>query len=366
MDDDLLEGTESVIITLRQPPCLTGSVVTTDCYLVGRPNRAIAYIRDNEAPPNQFPKVAIVSPPNGAVFIAPTDVRLIAAAADADGWVATVEFFAGDTSLGVVTNRHFILDEPPVRLETSGAEVLTDHSVVRPFRLVWSNVPSGKHVLTAVATDNLGYRTRSHPIEILVHESHHRPIVSLVTVDAIAREGTDDTAAFLVRRIGGTNTPLTVHYSIHGTASNGADYEFLPGSVDIPVGRRTARIVVVPLDDNLPERVETVILRLTLPPAGVATYAIGRPARAGAVILDSECQLRTPEGLPDGSMHLKLDVAAGLRFRLESSANLRDWEPEVSAVAKTEAHNYLEVAPGEHPHRFFRIVPEFGELDDEE
>ena len=53
-------------------------------YLAGYPGRDIAYIRDNDAP-NRPPTVAIVSPPDGSVFSAPLDLRLVAAAGDSDG-----------------------------------------------------------------------------------------------------------------------------------------------------------------------------------------------------------------------------------------------------------------------------------------
>lgn len=97
--DALVEGTESVILALLQPPCVLSNAVTPDYYLVGHPGRDIAYIRDNDLP-NRPPTVAIVSPPNGAVFCAPVDVRLVAAAGDPDGWVVAVESFDGDTSIG--------------------------------------------------------------------------------------------------------------------------------------------------------------------------------------------------------------------------------------------------------------------------
>jgi hypothetical protein len=366
IDDLLFEGTESVIVTLVQPPCLTSNVVTADCYLVGRPGRAIAYIRDNESPPNQPPTVAIVSPPNGAMFCAPADVRLVAAASDSDGWVTTVEFFDGDTSLGVVSNSVWIIDADPVRLPDLGVDVITEHSFARPFSMIWSNVPPGKHAITAVATDNEGATTRSRVVEIFVREPHELPVINIATLDAIAREGTDNTATFRVRRIGPTNAPLAAHYSIRGTASNGEDYVLLPGSVTIPAGRRTARIVVTPINDNLNERIETVVLRLTPPPVGSATYVIGRPARAGAIILDNDCELRAPESFPDGSLHLRLGVEAGQRFRVESSTNLADWEAEVSLTAEAEAHSFVEVETREHPHRFFRVVPEFGDMEEDD
>jgi hypothetical protein len=92
--------------------------------------------------------------------------------------------------------------------------------------------------------------------------------------------GGTNTATFVVRRHGITiNTnALIVHYEISGTASNGVDYVALPGSVSIPGGKRTAQIVVAPIDDNRPEGIETVALTLQPSP----DYAVGFPSRAAA------------------------------------------------------------------------------------
>ena len=42
----------------------------------------------------------ITSPPNGSVFRAPVNIPIFTYAADPDGFVTTVEFFAGSNSLG--------------------------------------------------------------------------------------------------------------------------------------------------------------------------------------------------------------------------------------------------------------------------
>ena len=80
-------------------------------------------------------------------------------------------------------------------------------------------------------------------------------------------------AVFVVRRSGPTNGALTVYYRVDGTASNGVDYSELPGMVTIPAGRWVAEIKVVPVDDLLPEPLETVVLRLCVPPATTARVA---------------------------------------------------------------------------------------------
>lgn len=91
---------------------------------------------------NPPPTVTLTNPPNGAVFVAPADLSLLATAADPDGTVARVEFFNGATKLGESTNN--------------------------PFSFLWSGVPAGRYVLTAAATDNLGARTTSAPVDIWV------------------------------------------------------------------------------------------------------------------------------------------------------------------------------------------------------
>jgi Calx-beta domain len=275
-----------------------------------------------------------------------------------------VEFFDGTNSLGVVRNPIAILDTTPVRLPGLDTDVLTENSLTRPFVLAWTNVPPGKHVLTAVATDNAGDSSRSRPITIAVREPGDLPVVRIMATDAVAREGTSNTATFRIRRTGPTNSALTVFYAIRGTASNGVDYVTIPNSLTIPAGRHGARILITPIDDKLPERIETVLLRLTQPPFDPpSTYEIGWPARAGAVILDNDHALLSPEPLA-GALHLRLGVFEGMAFRLESSTDLVNWEEEASAIADEDGVSVVEET-GEQLHRYFRVVPEYGELDDD-
>lgn len=363
LDDHLIERTESVVLTLLQPPCITSNVISAGCYLVGEPDRAIAFIRDNDSPSNRPPTVAIVSPANGARFVAPADVRLVAAAQDPDGWVATVEFFDGTNSLGIVSNNVCILSAPLVWLPDVAEGVLTDRSLLQPFSLVWSNVPPGRHLVTALATDNCGRSARSHFIEVNVLDASDVPVVNIMALDSIAREGATNTATFRVRRVGSTNQPLTVYYSVRGTASNGVDYVAIPSQVTIPAGRHGARIVIQPLDDQLIERVETVILRLTQPPGGPTTYQIGRPAGAAALILDNDRPALCAEVLSDGTPHLSLPAMVGVPYRLEASDDLINWEAVAADTAADATVDYVGDDPSNYPHRFLRVMPEFGDVE---
>src|SRR4030095_11227655 len=91
----------------------------------------------------------------------------------------------------------------------------------------------------------------------------------------------EDPALFVVTRSGGeTNRPLTVHYRVGGTASNGIDYRELPGTVTIPAQALSAEILVQVIDDRLCEGDESVILGL-VPGPSISTFP---PPRDGYVI----------------------------------------------------------------------------------
>lgn len=96
-----------------------------------------------------LPTVTLTSPADGAIFAAPATVNLAATAADADGTVATVEFFNGTTKLGEDTSA--------------------------PYNFTWSGVGAGSYTLTARATDDVGGTATSAASTITVNASANTP-----------------------------------------------------------------------------------------------------------------------------------------------------------------------------------------------
>jgi hypothetical protein len=93
------------------------------------------------------------------------------------------------------------------------------------------------------------------------------PVVDLVASDAVACEFGTNTARFSIVRSGDTNLlPLTLNYTLGGTAVSGLDYAPLPGNITIPAGALATNIVITPLGSNLPTNQATVTL--TLVPSG--------------------------------------------------------------------------------------------------
>lgn len=98
------------------------------------------------------PSVAISGPAANTVFNAPATISVSANAADPDGTVAKVEFFQGSTLVGT--------------------------AISAPYTINWTDVAPGGYVLTARATDNLGFSSISAPVNVIVNAA---PTVSVAS-----------------------------------------------------------------------------------------------------------------------------------------------------------------------------------------
>ena len=343
-------------------------------------------------PTNLPPVVRITSPPNGSVFRAPVNLPLYAYAADPDGSVTAVEFFAGTTDLGA--GRLVTAVPPPLPPGQVQPAILLVAS--NYWELVWTNAPLGTNVaLTAEATDNAGTSTISAPVFISVLPSPPPPtnrpaIVSVVATDPVAIEGTNcwtwpgltnspptwsnwvsasavrlprftncgpKNATFTVFRWGATNNDLNVNYTLGGTASNGVDYVALPDSVTVPAGESRALVNIVPIDDGPPDVNKTVVLTLAPTTNTPVDYLIGLPRRAAAIILDSAGPWPVSGLLPDRCFHLVAPGPDTAWFAIEWSADLFNWQPVCTNQVVNGSIDFVDPeAPGS-PGRFYRAVP---------
>lgn len=100
--------------------------------------------------------------------------------------------------------------------------------------------------------------------------------------------------AFVIQRNGPTTNPLTVNFTLSGTAQNGVDYELVAGSVTLGDLQSTAAIPIVALRDAIREGSETVILTITSNNA----YVVGGTG-SQIVIRDSNATLPFGTVSPD-------------------------------------------------------------------
>jgi hypothetical protein len=164
-------------------------------------------------PGNVPPTVSVTTPANGATFTAPAAISVMANAADADGTVARVEFFAGATSLGT--------------------------STAAPYSVTWQNAPAGQYSVTAVATDSGGASTRSAAVSVTIVASNHDVPLPWLTQD-VGAVGLAGNASF--DATSSTYTVTGAGADIWGPADSFRYvYQTLAGD-----GQIVARVVTVP------------------------------------------------------------------------------------------------------------------------
>lgn len=127
--------------------------------------------------------------------------------------------------------------------------------------------------------------------------------VTVVAADSSAAEAGPDLGSFTISRSGNTTAPLTVYFTLTGTAGNGVDYALLDTTATIPTGASSINVVVTPIADAEAETTETVILTLSAAPGN--TYAVGSPSSATVYIADSDAPENTvvwvDDALPTGA-----------------------------------------------------------------
>ncbi len=305
--DRLVEGDESVVLSLvrlfplppiiSDPPIVlngadTEPVTARGSYLIGEKAGAKLVIHDRTSVENSPPKVAIVKPLPGASSLAPATFLIEVQTADADGYVPWVEFFASGKKIGD-SRLDFLVAPKPGTLVTHTFE--------------WGGVDSGEYELTAMAHDDGGAVTTTAPaVVVRVKPNSQKTLVSVKASDAEGAES-DPVApgmgrptllnpiVFEIRRLGDLTVPIRVSYRLEGSARNGMDYDFLSGVVEIPKEADSVNVVVTPIDDDLVEGVETVVLVID-PPICLAVvrpapwcYGIAEGAGAAkALILDND------------------------------------------------------------------------------
>lgn len=370
IDDKLVERTESVVVALEPPICIAIYPPPPECYLVGYASRASAFILDDEPfETNAPPHVEITQPASGATFRAPADIHLVAKTVDRDGYVGKVEFFANNHKIGEASKQFLV--PPP------------DGSTIE-YELDWKSVPPGAYALTARAIDDSGAAGLSAPVRISVVGTNEPPptnvaVVTVYAIDGYASEGgivlTNDprmllpydtngtirnVAVFEIRRSGGNaDLPLRVFYEMHGTATEGVDYLDLPEVAEIPAGARSARVTIVPIDDQLAEKLESVVICLRPSPSAsiLPTYVVGRPAEAGAVIADDDTPPIRCISLSDGVFHLCQPASDGQCYRIECSTDLREWTVLGTFTAIDGALRYVDAEGPAYERRFYRAIP---------
>lgn len=263
---------------------LAGSTTVTPTFVPDVPGTYVIDLVVDDGSLTSVPDSVTITAERPVVTIAASDADAAEAGADPGrvtvartGDVGTPLTVALDFEGTATSGTDYVAIPPSVTIP-AGASSL--EIVVSPIDDTDFELGEGVHVRLL---DDPAYLVGSPAVAIVtIADDDIRVLVG--ATDATADELGLDQATFTVTRLGPSAAPLDVSFVLAGTATEGADFAPLPRTVTIPAGAVTATVVVRPLDDDLFEGPETVILTV-IPAPG---YSVGTPDAATATILDDE------------------------------------------------------------------------------
>jgi hypothetical protein len=309
-------GSSPAILTVQAPPVITsqplsrtvaaGATVTFSVGASGTAPLSFQWMKDgtnisgatnpsltisNVQSANEGNYTVTVSNLISSATSQPANLSISAAPAIVTGPQGTNVFVGANVTLSVLAS-----GSPPLRYQ---------------WRLNNSPIPNATNstlTLTNVTTGNSGNYTVlvtnavggaiGGPATVNVTVP---PSVTITATDANASEPGANTGAFRLSRSGNTSQPLTVNFTVSGSASNGVDYSLLTSPVTIPAGASLLAILVTPIDDVVLEGNETVVLSLAPGP----DYIVSGSGSATVTIFDNDNQAPTVSltDPPDGSFY---------------------------------------------------------------
>jgi hypothetical protein len=195
---------------------------------------------------NSAPTVNLSQPATGSSYTAGADIPLAANAADGDGTVARVEFYAGTTLISTDTSS--------------------------PYSATWNDVPAGNYVLVARAYDNVGAFTNSPPVDVTVTPDVGPAVIAEQTSVSVPEGGSATVSLRLSQQPTGNVTVTTARTT---------------GDTDLTVGTGATRTFST-TNWNTPQTVQINAAEDTDSANGVATFTAGATGQASATISVSE------------------------------------------------------------------------------
>ncbi|MFM9010531.1 MAG: Calx-beta domain-containing protein [Planctomycetota bacterium] len=248
VDDPTVENAETVVMLVQPRPT----------YLVEPGPEARITITDNDvAPPPVAPRVSVAATDAVAGEVGNDNgVFTLTRTGNLNGTLV-VRYTASGTASGGGDYRALsgFAFFPAGAATTTVTVTPIDDSTAENVETIVLNVTAG-------AAYDLGTAS-SATVQLVSDEVLILPTVTLGTTDASAAEANRDPATFTVTRTGSTAGSLVVGYSVHGTATNGTDFDALSGSVIIPAGASSATITLTPIDDSTVDPAETAIVTLS-------------------------------------------------------------------------------------------------------
>ena len=147
-------------------------------------------------------------------------------------------------------------------------------------------LPEGNETVVVILVEGSDYQVATPDVAtVLIVDDE--PTITITANDESAYEAGGNHGAFTITRTGSAAAPLTVYFTVTGTAANGVDYALIVNSITIPAEAASIWITILPRNDDETEGNESVQITLLPDPA----YAIASPLVARVTIADDEVNL---------------------------------------------------------------------------
>lgn len=191
-----------------------------------------------------------------------------------------------------------------------------------------ANIVFGQFDINAGASTDVNATNLAFSLVDNIRITEFTNVVTVATAAADASEAASAPGTFTITRTG-VGAPLTVFYTMSGTASNGVDYTNalggpLTGSVTFNSTDTTTNITLIPIDDAIAETMETVVLSINT--------AIGEYAGAGSAtvnIADNESPQLTVAAVST-QMYERTNDFALFRITRLGELNVASFNPNLS------------------------------------
>lgn len=172
--------------------------------------------------------------------------------------------------------------------------------------------------------------TGSDVATLNITDDDNTPTNRTLSAIAIANATEGGTAGSFIIKLPGSmvaSAPITVNYTVGGTATSVSDYAALTGTATIATGQNSVPITVTAVDDNVIEPTETVILTITggTSSAGAYTAATGN-ATASIDILDNDANVDAKRTLAIVRTAHAAEPATNGGFRIQLPTNITSSE----------------------------------------
>ncbi len=266
-DDGVLEPDETIQLTL-------GAISGDPDISVGAPSSAVATIIDNETA-----AVSVAASVASASEAGPVHGQFVVSLSQASYSNTTISYTLG----GSATSGSDYTALAGTVVIPAGSTTATIDVTVSDDALLESS-ESVTLTLSTITGGDSGITLGSPLAATISIADNDTATVSIAANDASASEPTPtNNGQFTVTmsKVNNTSSPITVTYTLGGSADNGVDYAPLSGSVAIPVGSSVATVNVNVLGDTIVEANETVVASLT----GVSNAAVATVAGSSTVTI---------------------------------------------------------------------------------